>query len=333
MRTDVIDPHDDELFREFHTAFWRAEKEDGRPWNPMWSYEEMSGIFREPTADRRMVGVATRDDDGHVLGAGFLSLSLLDNLTTAHVFVAVEPALRGQGYGAAVMERIVEVAREDGRHQLLADTAVEFAQRDTSPVLEWVRRQGFEQVNTEVHRMLELPVAATRLDELEAEVTVRAGGYDVQVHSAGLPDELVASWCELNNLFMLEAPMGDVDVEAGRITPEAQREREAVSARIGRTVYSAVAVRDGRVVAHSDLSVTRGADEAYQWGTLVHPDHRGHRLGLAVKVANLRALAAGHPGVRTISTTNAETNAWMVAVNDRIGFEPVAVVPVFKRLL
>ena len=85
------------------------------------------------------------------------------------------------------------------------------------------------------------------------------------------------------------------------------------------------------MAAHTELSITGDNDEAFQWSTLVHPEHRGHRLGLAVKVANVRAVQAGHPQVRRISTTNAETNAWMVAVNDRIGFRPVAVAPTFRR--
>jgi GNAT superfamily N-acetyltransferase len=86
-------------------------------------------------------------------------------------------------------------------------------------------------------------------------------------------------------------------------------------------------------VAHTDIGVPREADEAHQWGTLVHRDHRGHRLGAAVKVANLRALQDRQPEVPRVLTTNAETNAWMVAINDRLGFHPVAVVPMLKRVL
>jgi hypothetical protein len=34
-----------------------------------------------------------------------------------------------------------------------------------------------------------------------------------------------------------------------------------------------------------------------------------------------------------VHTQNAETNAWMVSINERLGFEPVAVCPEFLREL
>jgi RimJ/RimL family protein N-acetyltransferase len=54
---------------------------------------------------------------------------------------------------------------------------------------------------------------------------------------------------------------------------------------------------------------------------VVHPAHRGHRLGLAVKIANLEALARRAPAARLIVTGNAAVNAPMIAVNDMLGFE------------
>jgi GNAT superfamily N-acetyltransferase len=55
--------------------------------------------------------------------------------------------------------------------------------------------------------------------------------------------------------------------------------------------------------------------------TVVHPEHRGHRLGLAVKLANVDVLARQAPDVRVIVTGNAAVNAPMIAVNDMLGFE------------
>lgn len=332
MQTRPFDPTDDAGMRRFHEILWRAEKEDGRPWNPMWTYAEAETMFRSSTSERRTLAVATWDDD-RMVGAGFLMLSMVDNLDTAWVFAAVEPELRGRGIGAALVDGIVEVARAEGRTQLLGGAGVPFDQRDSSPIVAWAERLGFTVANLEIQRNLELPVATELLDEIAAEADEKRGDYEIRTYVGRLPDELLPSYCDLTNIFMLEAPMGDVDVEAGASTPETVRERDDLTEQMGRTMYSAVALLDGRVVAQTDLGVARDDDEAHQWGTLVHPDHRGHRLGAALKVANLRNLQDAQPGIRRVVTTNAETNAWMVAINDRLGFVPVAVAPTFKRRL
>ena len=91
----------------------------------------------------------------------------------------------------------------------------------------------------------------------------------------------------------------------------------------GRTVLSAGAVKDGRLVAFTDLQVPLAQPErASQAGTLVLREHRGHRLGALVKAAVLRELAATLPEVRRISTYNFDSNRPMVAVNDALGFRP-----------
>ena len=61
----------------------------------------------------------------------------------------------------------------------------------------------------------------------------------------------------------------------------------------------------------------------FQSGTLVLPEHQGHRLGLALKVANHLALLERFPDAEWIITGNADVNAPMNAVNDRLGFRIV----------
>ena len=71
-------------------------------------------------------------------------------------------------------------------------------------------------------------------------------------------------------------------------------------------------IASGRLVACTELSI--GAEspwQAWQMLTVVHPEHRGHRLGLAIKLANLDALARHAPQVRVIVTGNAAVNAPM----------------------
>ena len=55
----------------------------------------------------------------------------------------------------------------------------------------------------------------------------------------------------------------------------------------------------------------------------MHREHRGHRLGLAVKAANIRAVQDAYPDKTRITTQNAESNDFMVDINKEIGFEAV----------
>jgi RimJ/RimL family protein N-acetyltransferase len=88
------------------------------------------------------------------------------------------------------------------------------------------------------------------------------------------------------------------------------------------------------VVAYSDLATTvHEPGRAYQWGTLVDPAHRGHRLGLAVKVANLRLLQEERPDVARLTTYNAEVNSHMIGVNEAMGFRPIARLGDFQKML
>ena len=49
-------------------------------------------------------------------------------------------------------------------------------------------------------------------------------------------------------------------------------------------------------------------------------EHRGHRLGLLLKLEMLRWLAETEPALETLDTWNAESNRHMVAVNEALGY-------------
>ena len=61
-----------------------------------------------------------------------------------------------------------------------------------------------------------------------------------------------------------------------------------------------------------------------EWGfqelTAVAGPHRGHRLGLLLKLAMLDLLAAREPQVTRIVTMNADGNQHMIAINEQLGF-------------
>jgi hypothetical protein len=78
------------------------------------------------------------------------------------------------------------------------------------------------------------------------------------------------------------------------------------------------------MVALTEMMTTvHQPDLGWQGGTLVLSEHRGRRLGMAVKVANLRAFQSEFAKVRVVHSWNAEANGPMVAINDMLGFRPV----------
>jgi RimJ/RimL family protein N-acetyltransferase len=108
------------------------------------------------------------------------------------------------------------------------------------------------------------------------------------------------------------------------ITEERLAERYTQAEAMDRDVVETLAIApDGTVAAQSTIAAPRSLPDASQWGTYVHREHRGHSLGLAVKVANLRVVQAAHPHLRQVVTQNAETNAWMIAINEEMGYRPV----------
>jgi hypothetical protein len=52
-------------------------------------------------------------------------------------------------------------------------------------------------------------------------------------------------------------------------------------------------------------------------------EHRGHRLGLRLKLAMLDLLARQEPQVKHILTGNGETNEHMIGINETLGYRVI----------
>lgn len=325
-----LDLADEQQLRDFHEVSRRAEREDGRDWTRAWTYDEMVSTLREPDETERMEASAAYLD-GRLVGAGVLYFFLLDNTQKTWLEVYVDPAARRRGVGSALVEWGVEQTRADGRTQVASETTYAFDLRESAPAFRFARKHGFRVANTEICRRLAIPLPDGLLDEIEAEAAAHSEGFKLESFVGRVPEELIESYCALTNKLAVEAPGGEYDWEEESVTPDIFRETERKMAGIGRLRWTTVAVHEGRVVALTDLLVTKGELRASQWSTIVDRDFRGHRLGAAVKAANLRQVLAAHPELTAVYTTNAETNANMVDINDRLGFEPIALCPGFLR--
>ena len=183
--------------------------------------------------------------------------------------------------------------------------------------------RGFDSQYAALHQVLNYPVNG--LDVQAAEAAPHHQEYTLATWPDGCPDEFVDQYCELLSLIDDEVPLDDLDLEAKRWTPERLRSVEARRRTAGHLTSTTVAFApDGSLAGYTELTAKPQHPERLdQHDTLVRPNHRGHRLGLALKIANLQALQARTTTPATIHTSNAETNAPMIAVNTHLGFRPV----------
>ena len=330
-----VDLADPTQLRAWFAALHAAHRHD-RPQAPYWTEDEALAMVRSDDPEERFVPFNAHDPAGSVVGAGIVFLPLLDNLDKAYAEVSTVPGHRGRGVGAALAGKTLAVAAADGRKLLVVQGHYPMDADESHPVRRFAARHGFTLGNSEVRRTLELPIPEERLRAWAEEAAAFHAGYEIRTYVDLVPVELRPSYVLLLNQLAADAPTGDIDFEAGGKTVEVYEEQARQQMATGRTALISVAVRDGEAVAHSVLSVPPGDSELphlSQWGTLVRDDHRGHRLGLAVKTANLRAVQKAHPERTLVNTSNSPVNGPMVAINEKLGFRPVEVNAEFVRRL
>jgi GNAT superfamily N-acetyltransferase len=333
LRIVDVDPTDPDGFRPFHEVYAAALRHGpAGEFTTVWQLDEVRASMADP--DERIFRIgwagwrADPDLGDRVVATGWMSGSTIDNTDLANVLICCTPDARGHGYAAEMLAHVEEQARARGRARLVSEVSWPYdggADGAGSPDLAWAVRQGFELALVDVQRRLSVPVPTGHLDELAAKAAGHHEGYRLRSFTGPVPDDLVDGWAALSATLMTEAPMGEIDREEETTDVAAIRAEEALLDRQGRVRLGTAALSpEGELVAYTDIVVTEHESErGYQWGTLVRPDHRGHRLGLAVKVANLRRLQETRPQITTLVTFNADVNAPMVAVNERLGYRAV----------
>jgi len=321
----LVDPYDEEGLAECAAVLRASDKE---MWPDMTGYSlvDLRAFARFKGESRRWELLAAAEPGGPVLGLGLMEFPKLENPHATEITLAVHPQHRRRGAGTAIVEMMAERAAADGRRTLNTIVDVPFglgAEHASGP---FARSAGFEQTLTGNMRDLRLPFDPGRRDELRAVVANAPGAshYRTMTFVAPWPEEFIDDHCTLLRVMSTDEPAGDGEREAEHWDAERLRENDELHAARETTVFAAVAqhVSTGTLVALTEISVSKGSPrEAWQQLTVVHPDHRGHRLGLAVKLANVDLLAEQAPDVRIVHTGNAAVNTPMITVNEMMGFE------------
>lgn len=290
---------------------------------------ELLGRLRVPSPGRRVVRrVAVRD--GRIDGILDIGLPKLDNLDNAEAEVIVRPDARRHGIGTALYGELRAVLRAEGRTRLLAESvrALPDGPQRPDPGTPFAAAMGAVRAQTEARRVLDTTTLS--LDKLAEQVEEcrRVAGADYTLHTwyGATPDEFVIGRAVLSSRFLGEAPLGDIEWEPEKIDVTRVRENERAEDARGHRNFHAMARHEptGELVAWTELiGYACQRDTMDQEITLVLPEHRGHRLGLLTKLANLHQAMSAVPELTSVHTWNATENAHMIAINEQLGFRPV----------
>ena len=256
------------------------------------------------------------EEDGVVIGYAGAELpwdTSQEGVGEFHVVVA--PLARRRGVGGALYDRAIGHLRSAG-----ARTAGSWAQPDGIGFLE---RRGHERRRSSRQSALDLREAdLTQLPSLEEE-KAREGFEVVPLGDVfDRPQDLyqldVATSADEPSDYPIDAMAYDEWLRTTYEHPGIDRDLSRV-------------VLAGRPLVAWALIGTDGAGRGVNNFTGTRPEYRGRGLGRLVKLA--AAQAAREAGVEVLYTGNDATNAPMLAINERMGYRPIAKLHYLVRTL
>jgi GNAT superfamily N-acetyltransferase len=264
-----------------------------------------------------------RDELGEPVACGLLTLSDRDNPTRAGCAVVVHPARRRNGIGSALLTHCAVQARAHGRGTVASTELTRTKVRDGSAGAAFAASVGattglVEFIST---HYIDAEVL-DRLASLRADAMARSTDYEPLSWRGATPEHLIDEVARVNGA-MSDAPR-DAGVSHETRDTSAIRKSEAVALESGLHLYSVAARHRGTGEFAALTQMTTDPQTpgwALQQVTAVLPRHRGHRLGLLVKIEMVELLIRLEPDVRRILTGNAASNAHMLAINAQLGYE------------
>lgn len=282
---------------------------DGRPMDALW-------VAREK---ERVVGWAV------------VQLPWMENRHLAFVRGQVLPSHRRRGLGSELLGEALTLSRAGGRS---VGRSGAYLGTDGIGFLE---RHGFDTEGQKLYAVRRLDLHDAPFDlwqDLGDEAAEAARDYELVRVLGPAPAELLPS------LVAVHAAINDAPSDEGREPHvfDEQRVRDFDESMVRRhqTEYRVLArhVPTGEWAGMSMLFVDESSPSvAFQEDTSVVRAHRGHRLGLLMKLDMLRWIADERPEVAATDTWNATDNHHMIAVNERLGCRVTATHVGYRRAL
>lgn len=229
------------------------------------------------------------------------------------------------------------VHRPGGGDMLPAPTGFGGVPAD-DPTTAWFVSRGWQL--EQVERVSEFTFAGSEdaIAERRARAEAAAPDYRYLSWWGATPDDRLDQLALLHTRMSTDAPWGGMEFTEEVWDAHRVRESDArLAASGGERLTGAIEhIPSGTLVGFAELEHYGGdPDDAvtHQGDTLVLAEHRGHRLGMLLKTANIQLWRERYPHSPGIITYNAEENRPMLDVNEAVGFVPVNYIGSWQREL
>jgi GNAT superfamily N-acetyltransferase len=318
-----VEPSDEDGIRQWYelrSAVVSVDAPDDPP--PCW-VDQLGGFRYPPPGEIESVWLARVD--GSVVGGCQLNLPMLDNRHNAHGEILVAPEHRRRGIGRALLAHLRAEASRRRRVRLVFWVEQPLDPIASDPAGQFASASGARPALIQTLRRLDVgSVDSVALAQLTQQAQAKSRGYTLAQWLGATPPRWLDDIAYLEGRMSTDAPQDELQwdpevYDAARIAAQDARSL----ARGLRMVTTGAVDSDGRLVAFTQIggyATSRWFGD--QWNTIVAPEHRGHRLGTLIKVANLDLARVQCPELRIVYTCNADSNLYMIGINESMGFRP-----------
>lgn len=330
---------------------------------------DAEGIFKDLHDPWERVVLLTARTDCGLVGRAEVRLPLIVETRSAHIFLTVDPEHESEGVGADLLAAAEAVAQAEARRVIVIHSEHPGPQdiqgdgrigsgTDMLPIVDpdaWVRaadqsgrlpvsnrqtrfaaRFGYElQTVSDVSRIT-VPLDEQQRRSLMAEVETYDGAENYRTHTwvGSSPDNWLDSLARLHERIPSDSFVPPRLWDPEPWDPERVRRTELLRADNGDISLMSVVehVPSEQLVGMTELVLPGPkATICFQDETVVLREHRGRRLGLRLKLANLDLLALQAPGVESVYVWTHSGNTQMNRVNRSVGAKVLGRSAVWSR--
>lgn len=254
-----------------------------------------------------------------------LSPSYEQNKHTCYAGAAVEEEHRNRGVAKALLKEVVKILKELGKPVIYSDVGEESGH-------EMIKKLGFAEIAMESaeNRLYLKNVDWDRMNQWVKEGPKRSPTTKM-TSFIEVPDDLLERFTKFHTTAMNTIPKEGMELE-GIFTPESRRIEEEKYHKMGSIWRTLMTVEeDGEISGLTELIYNEKEPHyALQELTAVLPKYRGRGLGKWLKASMLLYMHETYPAIEYIITGNADVNAPMLAINEKMGYRRYRGVIVYK---